>query len=702
MSPEQASGEHKLDRRSDIYALGCVLYEMLAGEPPHTGPTAQAIIAKRITEPAPRVTTVRETVPGPVADALERALARLPADRLAPANRFSEALTGPAAAPTAGVSTARRPAVRRSVIAYAAVAILAIIGAYTVISRTVGPPESAEAAALPRLAVLPFENLGSLEDDYFADGITEEITSRIAEISGLHVKSRTSTMQYKNHEKTLQQIGEELNVDYVLEGTIRTDRAPNGSGQVRVTPQLIRVSDDAHLWTDRYTADLVPGEIFGVQEQIANQVAGALDVTLLEPERRRLAAQPTDNVEAYDYYLRGNDYFFNRGDQDQDARIAIQMYQMAVDLDPDFALAYARLSRVHSMMWFFFYDRTQERLAVAREAVDQALRLDPDLPEAHEALGMYYYHGHLDYERALAEFAIAQKSQPNSGDLLEATGYVQRRQGKFVEALANFKQAVELNPRSAPSADELAETYALVRNPVEAARYYDRAVSLSPDWAHPYAEKAKWVHLRLEGSTARARAVLEQARSVGLAQHPEIAYAWILLEIWDGDYRQALDRLALVSSDVLWEDQFLHVPYAQLYAQAYGLMGTRQLEQAYHDSARAILEAGIQQRPDDERYRSALGIAYAGLGRTADAIREGELAVELLPMSKEAWRGAYRVEDLARIYTMVGEYDAAIDRLETLLAVPSPMSVPMLRIDPTWNPLRNHPRFQALLEEYGN
>ncbi len=471
---------------------------------------------------------------------------------------------------------------------------------------------------------------------------------------------------------------------------------------MRVTPQLIRVSDDAHLWTDRYTANLVAGEIFAVQEQIANQVAGALDVTLLEPERRRLAAKPTDNQEAYEYYLRGNDYWLYGTDDPGDLRIAIQMYQRAVDLDPDFALAYARLSRLHSIMWFFFYDRTQERLAMAREAVDQALRLDPDLPEAHESLGAYHYHGHLDYDRALAEFAIAQRSQPNSGDLFAATGFVQRRQGKFVEALANLKQAAELDPRSTFGADEVAETYALLRNPVEAGRYYDRAIHLAPEWASAYAEKAEWVHLRLEGSTERARAVLEEARRVGLAAHPQIAYAWTLLEMWDGDYQQALDRLAMVSSEVILESQFLYVPRAQLYAQIHGLMGNRHLERTYYDSTRSMLEAGIQQLPDDERYRSALGIAYAGLGRKEEAIREGELAVQLLPMSKEAWRGAYRVEDLARIYTMVGEYDAAIDQLEALLAVPSPTAVPMLRIDPTWNPLRDHPRFQALLEKYGN
>jgi len=273
---------------------------------------------------------------------------------------------------------------------------------------------------------------------------------------------------------------------------------------------------------------------------------------------------------------------------------------------------------------------------------------------------------------------------------------VQRRQGRFVEALANLEKAAELDPRSALKATDLGATHFLLRNPEEAELHFDRAIFLSPDQPVAYAWKAWWVHLRLEGSAEKARAVLEEAGSVGLAE--DVAPVWVVLEIWDGEYRQALDRLDLVSSEVLHEDQYGYVLKAELYALIHGLMGNRQLEQAYYDSMRSVVESRVRERPDDPRYRSALGIAYAGLGRKDDAIREGELAVELLPMSKESWRGAVRAEDLARIYTMVGEYDAAIDQLETLLAVPSPMSVPTLRIDPTWNPLRDHPRFQALLD----
>ncbi len=273
----------------------------------------------------------------------------------------------------------------------------------------------------------------------------------------------------------------------------------------------------------------------------------------------------------------------------------------------------------------------------------------------------------------------------------------------MVDKLANHIKASELDPRSADAAVQLAWTYVLLRNPVEAARYLDRAISLRPDGPFAYANKAGPVHLRLEGNTEKARAVLEQAQSVGLAEDPQIAYSWVLVDMLDRDYQEALDRLALLSSDAgLGNQQLLYVPKAQLYAQIYGLMGNRQRERAYYDSARSILETKVQERPDDERFRSALGIAYAGLGRKGDAIREGELGVQLLPMSKEAWRGAWRVHELARIYMMVGEHDAAIDRLESLLAVPSNTAVPGLRIDPTWNPLREQPRFQAMLAKYGN
>ena len=699
MSPEQAAGSKELDGRSDVYSLGCVLYEMLGGNPPFQGPTVESIVHQHITVEAPPITNLRPAVPAEIAGTIARTLAKAPADRFSPAGQLATALDrrvvtqADSAAATVTGATARNRWYLVGV-----VALVAVLGVWLGI-RALGSGDA--SSDVPIIVVLPLENLSASEEEFFADGMTEAITSRLVGVSGLLIISRQTAIQYKGSPKTAQEIAEELGVDYVLEGTVMTDRTSDGGGQVRITPQLIRASDDTHLWADEYIADLVPGEIFSIQAEIAERITGSMDVVLLEPERQVLAALPTDNQEAYDYFLRGNDYFI-RSTEEQDWQIAIQMYQKAVELDPRFAVAYARLSIAHSRMWFFAYDRTQERLAVAKEAVDKALRLDADLPEAHEALGWYHYHGHLDYDPALAEFAIAQKSQPNNSLLLVGIGAVQRRQGKMREALPNIIKAAELDPRSATMAYELAATYWLLHNPVEATRHWDRAISLSPDLPGRYGEKARKVHLRLEGNTERARAVLEEARSAGLAEHPEIAYTWVLVDMWDGNYQEALDRLALVSSEVLFGGQLLYVPKAQLYAQIHGLTGNRQREQAYYDSTRSMLETMIQESPDDSRYRSAIGIAYAGLGRREDAIREGELAVELLPMSKEALQGAYRAEDMARIYAMVGEYDAAIDRLESLLAVPSITAVPMLRIDPVWNPLRDNPRFQALLAKYEN
>jgi serine/threonine-protein kinase len=584
------------------------------------------------------------------------------------------------------------------VIAYAAIAILAVIGAYAVISRTVGPPESATAAETPKLAVLPFDNLGSSEDDYFADGITEEITSRIAQISGLHVISRTSAMQYKNHNKTLQQIGEELRVDYLLEGTIRTDRAPDGSGQVRVTPQLIRVSDDAHLWTNRYTANLVPGEIFGVQEQIANQVAEALDVTLLEPERRRLAVKPTDNLEAYDYYLRGNDYM-RAGWEPELLRIAVDLHSRAVALDPAFALAYTALADAHLKMYQLYFDRTEERLGEAKNAVDKALELGPELPETHVALGLYHYRGKGEYDWAVEQFTIALEGKPNNALALNAIGSVYRRQGKWSEAATYFERALALDPRSPEMAMDLGVTYHALRQYGEAERYYDRAIALGPDQSAAYLLKAV-LRISADGSTARAGRVLREASD-------RLGSAFLTIPLSFADFTWALQfldergqhELAELASTTPGIDPAI---YYGVRAQLHHRWQEPASARAYYDSARVLLESRVTESPDDAYFHSLLGIAYAGLDRRDDAIREGRRGVELLPISRDALQGASILGLLSQIYVMVGEHDVAIDEIENILSVPALLSVHWLRADPFFDPLRDNPRFQALLAKYEN
>jgi serine/threonine-protein kinase len=692
MSPEQASGSRDLDGRSDLYSLGCVLYEMLAGVPPFVGPTAESVVHQHITARAPSVTVIREQVPREVAEVVGRALAKTPADRFATAVQFAEALAVVEAAPRttpAPVAVTAKP--KRNLIAYAAIAILAVIGAYTVISRTVGPPESATAAEPPRLAVLPFDNLGSPEDEYFADGITEEISSRIGEISGLRVISRQSTIQYKNSDKTLQQIGEELSVEYVLEGTIRTDRSPDGSGQVRVIPLLIRVSDDAQLWTDRYTADLVVGEIFRLQAEIAEQVADALNVTLLEPERRRLAAKPTDDLAAWEYYLRGN-FYYNRSSRLEDNLAAADMYERAIARDSAFAIAWAGVAWAYGAA--YQGSGAAEHLTKARAAVDRAFDLEPNLPEAHEALAVYQYM-QGQYEQALEGFSKALRGRPNDAGAWEWMGLAQRRLGRWEEATDALTRAVELNPAAANAVGNLARTHLRMREYDEADRYYQQQLSLVPDLVGPHTDRA-WVAIVGDGSVERAQQILHQAvQRFGLAQVLRaLVQRWAGHRIWfslpDWRFRQDLEdfTVATLGADSV---AYYLARAASEHAEADTVRAT-----AYYDSLRVVLESRV---PLNSNQHGHLGIAYAGIGRKEDAVREALRGVELRPVSSDAHAGPWSLMYLARTYILVGEYDKAIEVLDTVVNIPSIYSRALLRVNTLFDPLRDRPRFQALLEE---
>ncbi len=295
----------------------------------------------------------------------------------------------------------------------------------------------------------------------------------------------------------------------------------------------------------------------------------------------------------------------------------------------------------------------------------------------------------------MEQFAIARKSLPNNSEILSLIGYAQRRQGKFEQALANIKRAYELDPLSVKKILQLAATFMLLRRYAEAETYYERGMSLGPDEKFSYYWKAQ-LYLLTEGNTEKAWAVFGRA-SKDILEDEWIVLGYVELCVFDGDYQKALDRLSLYKSEA-FDTQFFFIPKVQISAQIYGLIGNQQLEQANYEIARAILETRIKQQPKDERFHSSLGIVYAGLGRKEDAIREGKLAVELLPVSTDAWRGCYRVKDLARISVMVGEFDAAIEQLKFLLDRPSEMSIPLLRLDPGWDPLRDHPRFKKLIE----
>jgi DNA-binding SARP family transcriptional activator/TolB-like protein/Flp pilus assembly protein TadD len=588
---------------------------------------------------------------------------------------------------TRAKSRGARVAGRLATAALGALVAVSAIGLW--LNRPTKPPTY--AGNVPRLVVLPFQNLGGDEDEYFANGITDEITGRLAQVSGLRVISRTSAMQYKDRGKPMAQIARELNVDYVLEGTIRTARDAVGKTAIRIIPQLLRVTDDASLWTERYTAGLAAGELFRVQADIAEQVARALNVTLLESERRSIAFRPTENLDAYVYYLRGTDYY-RHGFNERDTRLAVAMLERAVDMDNRFAVAYARLAQSHAQMYWFYYDHTARRLAQASQALDRALSLGPDLPEAHLAAGFYHYWGHLAYSRALTAFETAGRHRPNDSEIFEAIGNVRRRQGDFAGAIASFDKALQLDPMSPRVWSLLAATHMLAGDYAAAERNFDKVIGLFPEFALPYHNRAR-LYLSVNGSTGKARAVLN---SPSVPQgDASIQYVAVQVDVFEGAYANALERIASSNREA-FENQWQFVPADQLRAEIHQLMGRHDLARPRYDAARAVAEKRVRERPDEAHYHSALGIAYAGLGHKREAIAEARRGVTLLPVTQDAWRGLYRLEDLARVYVMVGEYDAALAELESLVSLPGGRTVPFLALDPAWIPLRHHPRFHAL------
>jgi len=683
MSPEQARGK-ETDHHTDIWSFGCLMYQMLTGRLPFEGETATDTIVN-IIERQPDWEALPQDTPANISKLLQCCLEKDPDRRI-------EDITDAAIEITETLSTPARllPVRLQRMTITVGVTVIIVLSAVTVwFTLTKETPISSKQI---RLVVLPFENLGPAEDEYFVDGITDEITVRLAGISELRIISRQSAMLYKNKEIGVQQIARELNVDYILDGTIQRDGPLDPNGRVKIRPQLIKTSDDTHVWARIYDDSI--SEVFRVQSDIAEQVARRLNITLLESERQALASIPTENMEAWNFYLQGNEYY-DRDFHENYLRIAIQMWEKAVTLDPQFTLAYAMLSHAFNLLYWNHGGRPAD-LERAKKTVQTAMGLDPDLPEVHLALGHYYYHGQRNYESALKEFVIVLKSQPDNSEALSFVGWIYKRQGKYEQALANLKRAYEFSPRLHFYPLHIAMIYKLLNRYEEAESFYDKAISLAPD--RPRAYNGKMSLYLCQGNTNKARAVLKEVVPYpNAAKDPEIADTLVYIDVCEGNYQAALDRLSSISSEALvnWPNFY---PNVLRRAQIYGYMKKEDLAEEHYAEARSILERKIREDPNNSVYQSALGIAYAGLGLKEKAIRIGQEAVEKLPVSKDAVNGPWRVRNLACIYTMVNEHDLAIHQLEILLSKPSLVPVPLLRLDPAWDPLRNHPRFKKLVE----
>jgi TolB-like protein/Flp pilus assembly protein TadD len=546
--------------------------------------------------------------------------------------------------------------------------------------------------ALPRIVVLPFDNLGSPDDEYFADGISDEISSRLAAVSGLQVISRSSAMYYKGRHLPIRQVGDELDVDFVLEGTIRWDRTGSDHGRVRITPQLSRVADDTHLWSESY--DRMLEDIFTVQSDIAEKVIDWLETTLLEPERRVVEARPTDNMEAYQAYLLGFQYMRTSFEM-RYALLAVEMLERAVRLDPEFAVAHAELCRAHSRLYHHRLDFTPERLKMARVSAERARELQPGLPQGYLAFGWYHYLGFRDYDRAHEQFAKAAEALPNDAEVRAGNFYVLRRQGRWDETLDALERWLRVDPQGYLVACEASSTYSMLRKFEKAEEEIRRAIAIAPDLPDAYSRGAS-NYVQWDGATKRARRLLESAPSLN---SPTIESYELLLDHFDRKPTSAMARLKASSINV-YSLQRLYEPRELLECRFLSEMGDGQRASESCKSAVELLEHETEVRPHDHRVYSALGQAFAIFGRKGEAVRAGEHAVELMPLSKDALDGAEPAIQLAQIYARVGETDRALDLVEELLSIPCKLSVGLLRLDPAWDPLRDHPRFQALLEKF--
>ncbi|MBL0171763.1 MAG: protein kinase [Gemmatimonadaceae bacterium] len=481
MSPEQAAGERELDGRSDVYALGCVLYEMLAGQPPFSGPTQESLMRQHLVTPPPEVTQLRPLAPPHVAVALARAMAKAPADRFQTPAQFIAALraptTGDRSSPT--LATATRGTRRRMVwFVGAAVIVVAGVGIWFSLRSST----SGKAAERPLIAVLPFRNIGSAEDEFFADGLTEEITSRLTTISSIGTISRTTSLSYKGSTKPLREIAKELGVTYVLEGTVRTERLADGTGQVRVTPELVRADADTPLWTDRMTAGLAPGELFKVQAQIAEQVASALNLTLLAGERQAIQRVETVDPEAHNAYLQGR--FSLAKSSEQGIREAVAFFTQAVTRDSAYARAWAGLADAYASMPYFPQAKVSDSVAFtkAASAARRAIALDSTLSEARVSLGAVLSDGSWRWAEADREFGVALRLDPDNAQARTLRSALLSTLRRYDEAMAEAERAVQLEPASAGVRHTYATALTFSGRLDDAAASERIALTLSPTY----------------------------------------------------------------------------------------------------------------------------------------------------------------------------------------------------------------------------
>jgi TolB-like protein/Tfp pilus assembly protein PilF len=557
------------------------------------------------------------------------------------------------------------------------------------------------AASLPdekSIAVLPFQNFSPEKDNaFFADGIQDDILTSLAKIKDLRVISRSSVMAFRNAAaQSLRHIGRKLHVANILEGSVRKE-----GDRVVVNVQLIDTRNNRQIWANRYDRTLV--DSLGLQGELASEIADTLRATLSDDEKAQVTTKPTENADAYVFYLRANQIYRNPDTLLKDYETAEQLYSQAIELDPDFALAHARLASVCAEI-FHYYEPTEIWSTKARAEAETALRLQPNLAEAHFALGQCIYWMDRDYDRALDQFEIASRLSPSNAEARRLIAAVERRKGRWQEALAAYENVAKLDPQNSHTVLELMQTETSMRRWEDAARWADRLRVMVPTSVVATIQRG-YIGFWWKGDTHLLKSLLDQVPPDVDPDGSVTAARWEVAML-QRDYAAALKILENSSANEISYAIAGLTPKIFLEGCTYVAQDDNARAQEAFEQAKPGFEAAVKEAPESAERHANLGWLYALMGRKTDAIAEGQRAVELTPESKDAVVGPLMNGYLALIYARVGENDLAIPLIERLLKTPGAVdsanySITLndLKYRWEWDPLRNDPRFQKLIEQ---